>query len=449
MINLKTLLGLPSYLESTDNLLSLELYLSVDNRKLNFDGIFVAIVGERYNSLEHLDKVFESGCRFVVYEKNEENDKLIKPWVKKLVFIAVNDILMFVQEAGFAVANIFKARGGKIIGISGSNGKTTTKEMLSHILKQATRDEDIISTQENNNNHLGVPFTLFQIRKETSIAIIELGSNHPGEIEHLCKMIRPQFGLTTNIGDTHLEFFGSRENVFKEEAKLYDYVTEKFFINNDDELLRTLPTSHLSVRYGKNATLDLDLANKKLNEYSVENSFLVGKHNFLNLMLSVAVAGEVLKRELIELLSYAKSFAPTDNRSQWVSLNEQEIFLDAYNANPSSMKISLDGFLEHLDSIGAKAEDSCLILGDMNELGANGEKFHQDFGRQMQQLDAGEVIFIGKFAKAYAKGLDRSCKTYESSASCKQKIRSDMSKFKYVFIKGSRSLQLETILDIR
>ena len=162
------------------------LNIKVDNRELDSQSLFVAIVGSRFNPLEHLEKVAESGCKYVMCERSQE--ELTKDFQNDINFIFVEDIVKSIQELGHKVAIQFKERGGQIIAISGSNGKTTTKEMLFHLLDQNFSDQ-VICTQKNNNNHLGVPFSLFRIREETKFAIIELGSNHPGEIETLCKII--------------------------------------------------------------------------------------------------------------------------------------------------------------------------------------------------------------------------------------------------------------------
>lgn len=451
MINLKTIFGLSSFVSTTDNLLNLDMFFSVDNRSLTSDNIFIAIVGERYNPLEHLDIVVESGCRFVVYERSSENDELAAPYQNKLVLIRVNEIEAFIAEAGKAVANTFKARGGKIIAISGSNGKTTTKEMLTHILRDSIGNESIAATQKNNNNHLGVPFTLFQIKSSTKVAIVELGSNHPGEIEHLCQIIKPQFGVTTNIGDTHLEFFRTRENVFREEACLAKYCTTAFFKNNDDELLQKLEDEEKFLTYGTNGKdyrFNLD-GEYSINGNKIKNENIMGDHNYINLMLSMSIASVVTGRDLSSFSQSASTFLPTTNRSQWIVKDRLHIFLDAYNANPSSMKAALGEFLRYVSAKKVETTDVCVILGDMNELGKDAAKYHEEFGETIDAHLIHKIIFVGKFAAAYSKSYKGEYLEAESVEASKNDILNIMSKHKYIFIKGSRSLQLESILDIR
>lgn len=451
MLNLKTILGLECFIESSDRFLGLDLKVSVDNRELSEDHIFVAIVGQRYNPLEHLDKVYESGCRFLVYENNESNDQLAAKYKEKLVLIKVKNIEDFIQQAGRAVANTFRCRGGKIIAISGSNGKTTTKEMLTHILKSALGDNAIICTQKNNNNHLGVPFTLFQIEKESMFAIVELGSNHPGEIEHLCQMIQPNLGVTTNIGETHLEFFHNLDNVFKEESTLKDYVSELFFVNKDDDYLKALDLLN-AVEFGQEAKdfkFEFNAGVAKLNNLIVENEFIFGEHNFRNLMLSIAIAHKLLGEKIGQLIKYASEFKPTFNRSQIIDTGKQKVFLDAYNANPTSMKIAIDEFLKHCASIGAAPEDICLVIGDMNELGEQSTQLHQDLAKYIDHSKVSHVLFIGRYSDAYGSCYKGAHTCFSDVSKDKDEVKQLIAKYKFVFIKGSRSLQLEAILDIR
>lgn len=456
MINLKTLFGLKSFLRSSDRFLNLDLNLCVDNRDLNHESIFVAIIGTKYNPLDHLDIVLDKGCRFVVYEKSMENDSKVEKYRKSLVLIEVSSIFNFIQEAGRAVANTFKTRGGKIIAISGSNGKTTTKEMLTYLLSKVCSERSVIATQKNNNNHLGVPFTLFQINQNTQYAVVELGSNHPGEIEHLCQILRPQYGVTTNIGDTHLEFFGSRDEVFKEEASLVNFVSHTFFVNDDDEFLKglvgQLNGTQRVLSFGhqaKDFTFNLDMP-YSVNKVIVANDNILGRHNFTNLLLAISICHVLTDKNIRDIVSFAADFSPTFNRSQWTMQYGTKIFLDAYNANPSSMKLAVDEFLYDIVNIKKEFPQTvCLILGDMNELGKNEKSFHEEFGKNLNGQGIGLIIFVGRFADSYAKHYRGEYEKYASAKDVKKAIVLHAAKYKYIFIKGSRSLQLETILDIK
>jgi UDP-N-acetylmuramoyl-tripeptide--D-alanyl-D-alanine ligase len=450
MINLKEISKLKSFVSTTDRLMNVDLQLCTDNRLLTDEDIFIAIVGERFNPLEHLDIVLNSGCRFVVYEKNQLNEEKIKSYEKNLVFIQVSNIEEFIQEAGKAVAIDYKNRGGKIIAISGSNGKTTTKEMLFHILSNATSSSEVICTQKNYNNHLGVPFTLFQITESTNYAIVELGSNHPGEIETLCHILEPQYGITTNIGDTHLEFFQNRENVFKEEGVLHKYTTKKFFLNTDDEYLKTITSGKNLQSYGTDSdenNLVFSHGSVEINDITIKNTNITGAHNFYNLAAAYIIAVEVLSTDN-KIKESAESFKPTKNRSEWLSLKDQKIYLDAYNANPSSMILAIKGFADHLASIGAKENESCVVIGDMNELGNDASRYHEELGESLNSFEFGDVFFVGRHASDYNKNFKGTSTLMDDSATLRNSYTGCIAKYKYVFIKGSRSLQLETILDI-
>ncbi len=451
MINLKTIYGFKSFIECTDNLLNVDLFFAVDNRKIDDENVFIAIVGEKYNPLKDLEKLRDTGCRFVVYEKNDENDKLVEPFKKFLVFISVENIEQFVEEAGKAVASTFRTRGGKIIAISGSNGKTTTKEMLFHLLSNQLEENEVICTQKNNNNHLGVPFTLFQIRKQTRYAVVELGSNHPGEIEVLAKILYPQFAVTTNIGDSHLEFFHTRENVCKEESVIADYTSDIFYLNSDDKLLSKLNVKNAKSfgEAGKDLHFKMQLNAVAINDIVFENKYIVGKHNFFNLGVALSIAKDALNCKLADLANAAASFKPTANRSQWLELDNKNIFLDAYNANPSSMLAAIEGFLSHIAPIGAKPAETCLVLGDMNELGDNAGQFHTDLAEKLNKHDVDLIIFVGRYKNDFAKGYKGNLLTFNTAAEIKADFAKHTAQHKYLMFKASRTLQLETILDIR
>ncbi|MAZ48836.1 MAG: hypothetical protein CME65_09740 [Halobacteriovoraceae bacterium] len=426
-----------------ENLPSLK--IEVDNRNLDENSLFIAIVGLRFNPLEHLDTVVESGCKFVMCEIQYR--ELTRDFSNQIDFIFVEDITKSIQELAFKVANQFKDRGGKIIAISGSNGKTTTKEMLYHILDH-TFPGETICTQKNNNNHLGVPFSLFQISTKTKFAIIELGSNHPGEIEVLCKIANPDLGVTTNIGATHLEFFDNLENVYKEEATLGHYAVT-FFKNDDDPYLKNFNSQNKLLSFGQNGThfkfLFPSLDSVSVNGKIIKNSNITGKHNLINLALAFSMANFLLPEQVDTLLKAASSFMPTANRSQWLDWKDKKVFLDAYNANPSSMKVAVEGFIDKVDD----TEKALLILGDMNELGDNAAKFHESLGKYLgENFPKSRKVFIGNRAQEYAMGYQGDCDCFGSVQEASNRLNTIVQQVDYLFIKGSRSLQLETILDI-
>ncbi len=425
------------------------LEVSVDNRILSNKSLFIAIVGNRFNPLEHLDKVVSQGCKYVAYESSTENDEKIKSYSDKINFIKVHNIINFIEDLGATVACEFRERGGKIIGISGSNGKTTTKEMLNFLLGKTMGEDKVICTQKNNNNNLGVPFTLFQINSNTEYAIVELGSNHPGEIEVLCRILRPQFGVTTNIGDTHLEFFGSRQKVFEEESVLAKYCSEVFFKNSDDQYLKEIAGNCLSFGLnGADYKLKFGDDHVNINEVVVHNKWITGKHNYFNLAVAFMIANYILPDEQNSIIANAKKFKPTANRSEWIEWKEKKVFLDAYNANPSSMQVAYDGFVDRVKKLGAGLSECTIVMGDMNELGEQSDILHRAIGKHLAQNGATNCIFVGRYAHHYQAGYGEGAKIYKTVNELKLEFLNVIKGTKYIFLKGSRSLQLESVLDI-
>lgn len=427
------------------------LKIEVDNRCLTSESLFIAIKGERFNPLDHLEKVVSAGCEYVLFESGTEIKEEINKYKGKIHFLTVKNIEESIAQIGKVVADRFKERGGKILAIAGSNGKTTTKEMVKALADDVLGKNSNICTQKNNNNHLGVPFTLFQITANTKFAIVELGSNSSGEIEFLCKILSPQYGVTTNIGDTHLEFFETRENVFKEESVISKYCSDAFFINQDDEFLKTLNPNCKTISYGENARdYNFKILGDavEVNNSRFENFSLTGSHNFINLGLSVVMLKEIFKIDFSKLTRAAKDFKPTSNRSEWLKYNDKDIFLDAYNANPSSMKVAIEGFFKKIAPIEPSAV--CVVLGDMNELGDKSKEMHQELGEFTQGYAAGQYVFVGRFSQNYLSGYAGDNAIAVETTQEAQEIVSKLPKsVKYLFIKGSRSLQLERILDIK
>ena len=457
MINVSDFEKCSSYLGSSRKLESeLGVLISTDTRELNENNFFLAIEGEKFNALNFLDQVVKAKCKYVIYTKNSSNDEIIKGFTKEITFIETKDSVKFLQDITGVLSDKFQDNGGKLIAISGSNGKTTTKEMLFHLLKEV--HPETVCTQKNNNNHIGVPLTLLQITNKTKYAIVELGSNHPGEIKVLCDISRPRIGITTNIGDTHLEFFENRENVFKEEgylskAVLNNTATDKiYFVNNDDEYLKINHGSPSSKSFGAsgqdfkfNIEKDNVMVNNKNHEYVITNKFITGKHNFFNLCVAFSVAKEVDPDNTQQYLEAVETFKPTSNRSQWLTVEGSEVFLDAYNANPSSMLSAVEGFVE---KVGVDA-NYCLILGDMYELGPKAEYYHFELSKKLKSQGFKNFIFVGQFSASYNSGCSGKESVFETTDALKKNFKNEvLDKYKYVFIKGSRSLQLESLVDI-
>lgn len=466
MINLKGLLNdCKSVLSISGEMTSDLLGFCHDTRNYQQPSFFVAYPGAKYNPLEHIGPILEKGCPVVVYSEDPNNEKLIYSYKEKFkytAFVKVKDSITFTQELSSTHTKQWQNKGGYLFAISGSNGKTTHKEMLSFVLNQVFPGE-VESTQKNNNNHLGVPFTLLQIKPQTKICILELGSNHPGEIKVLCDIANPQGGLVTNIGATHLEFFDNLENVFHEEAYLYQDLINKnpkkmFFLKNlDDEYLQTLPSA-AGVKTFSQSTSDADFyfqinaPQVSVSEYKntqiLSNTHIAGNHNFSNLATAFVIAQHLFPAEKSKILKACSEFRPTFNRSQWQKILNIDVFLDAYNANPSSMKVALEGFFDEIKRHKIDESKVVLFIGDMNELGSESENYHIELGHFLKKWPLAKVVFIGRFSSLYSKGRPE-CLTFPYVKEIDSaKWREITNNATHAFIKGSRSLQLESLLAI-
>ncbi len=424
------------------------LNLEMDSRKCDESKSFLAITGEKFNALNFLEQVLQNNSKCFIYEDKDNNEELVKKYKDNNFWIKVKDSVLFLQEFSRLISDKIKTKGGHVIGISGSNGKTTTREMLFHLLSSIS--DECISTQKNNNNHIGVPLTLLQANDETKIAIVELGSNHPGEIEVLCKAANPNLAVTTNIGHTHLEFFDGLQGVFEEESYPYQHILShdgKYFINDDDEYLKSLKKSNQTRSFGYESS-DINFTfNKNLltisydsKIFSISNGNITGQHNFFNLGVAFILSLQICGEREEDLLKACESFSPTVNRSEWRQLQNTKIFLDAYNANPSSMIASLEGFKSSLP----KDAKPLYIIGDMNELGDLTEKLHYETALRCNDLGVSDITFVGKYSKGFKEGFKGTLTILNSIDEYKNNLKN----FTHVFIKGSRSLQLERILDI-
>ncbi len=438
-----------------------------DTRAFKYPGAFVAIPGAKVNVLDLINPLLDLGCELIIYQDSSENNKKadqLSEAYPAVQFIKVSDSVDFLQEITHYHATDWQSQNPAhvLFGISGSNGKTTHKEMLNFILNKVFPGE-IVGTEKNNNNHLGVPLTLLNINPLTKFVILELGSNHPGEIKVLCDIAAPNAGLTTNIGATHLEFFGDEKAVFDEEAYLYHAVKDQtsskgfYLINEDDSFLKTLASTKGSIRYGSSAKAQAKVSYLKDGAilkfdgktYKATNSNITGKHNFLNLVTTVFIASHFFPSKKSQIMKAASEFVPTKNRSQWIDVEKAKIYLDAYNANPSSMKAALEGFKDSLAQKNLKPSDSYIVLGDMNELGENGPSYHADLGHFIKELGFTHVCFVGRFAKDYIKGYGNGAESAPTSSDFRPTYRAKiLSQYAYHFVKGSRSLQLESLFDI-
>ncbi|WP_163322182.1 UDP-N-acetylmuramoyl-tripeptide--D-alanyl-D-alanine ligase [Draconibacterium mangrovi] len=413
--------------------------VSTDSRKIENGCIFFALKGANFNGNKYAHDALKKGAAFAVVDEAEyaTDDKIL----------LVDDVLTSLQQLAH---HHRKLLGLPILAITGTNGKTTTKELISTVLAKKFK---VSFTQGNLNNHIGVPLTLLTMDKNTEFGVVEMGANHPGEIADLCKIADPDFGIITNIGRAHLEGFGSFEGVIKTKGELYDYLGEKngvVFYNADNKLLveigKALPKR---ISYGKeNASFTGETiqsppfihvkANFKKGVLYL-NSNLIGDFNFENILAAACIAN-YFDVDPLKIQQAIKEYQPTNNRSQLINKGELKIIMDAYNANPTSMAASIVSFLDNLKG------DKYLILGDMLELGEYSEDEHTKIVELIPNELKSSTFLVGKeFSKAntgegikFFIHVDELC-TY---------LKNEPIKNGNILIKGSRGIQLEKVLDL-
>jgi len=375
-------------------MLSSELYnyfkesssVSTDTRLINKGSIFFALKGENFDGNKFAEEAIKSGASYAVIDDQSLNNPK---------FIKVKNVLKSLQDLSkFHRSKLLKT---KIIALTGSNGKTTTKELISEVLKKKYK---IISTIGNLNNHIGVPLTLLRIKQNTEIAIVEMGANHLNEIKLLTDLINPDFGLITNFGKAHLEGFGSIEGVIKGKSELYDFLIKndkKAFINNDDYIQNQFIGNKISFskedksNYIFKEVKDTNYAGLNYNDFIVDSK-LTGNYNYHNIAFATSV-GLYFNISIEKIKEAISNYIPSNNRSQIIKKNNKLIILDAYNANPTSMISAINSLIE-------KQGKKSVILGDMYELGNQSEKEHHDLIDFCVKNNFENIFLIGnKFFK--------------------------------------------------
>lgn len=405
-----------------------------DTRKISPNCIFFALKGDNFNGNTYAAQALEKGASYAIVDEEEfaGHDKAI----------LVNNVLNTLQELSRFHRNYCKA---KVIGLTGSNGKTTTKELITAVL---SRKYKTIATKGNLNNHIGVPLTLLSITPDTEMAIVEMGANHLKEIEFLCKLAMPDFGYITNFGKAHLEGFGSEEGVIKGKSELYDYLTshdKSIFFNADDPIQKE-KLSNVIKKFGYSQNNSEFFRIKLVGadpfvKISVDDiqitTQLVGSYNFTNCCAAILI-GKYFNVELDEIKRGIENYIPQNNRSQIINKNGHHIILDAYNANPTSMKAALENFQQ------LKADYKIAFLGDMFELGKTAEKEHQEISNIATNMKFDQVFLIGEnFFKTKS-----DLRKFKSFDHLRETLNNKTLKNATILIKGSRGMALERILDL-
>ena len=410
--------------------------VSTDSRKIEKDAVFFALKGENFDANDFALQVAQEGLASLVVA-----DRKTLPQHERLLI--VDDTLKTLQD--LAAYHRQQSRA-TILSITGTNGKTTTKELVSAVLAKKYR---IIHTIGNLNNHIGVPLTLLRIQPDTEIAVVEMGASHPGEIDFLCKIADPDYGLITNIGKAHLEGFGSFEGVIKTKTELYRHIKaygKAVFVNQGNPLLWEQSEGQNRITYGRHCGADAPVAPGACNPYlsvvwkkHLIQTHLVGSYNFENVAAAIGVGQHfgVDENAIIEAL---EAYTPTNSRSQVIETQHNRIIMDAYNANPTSMRAALVNFATIC------GEQHLLILGDMRELGSASEEEHRNILNLMKELDYKEALLVGANFKAYNENPN--WKTFENIGELCQYLESHPVSGKTLLVKGSHSVQLEKVLPL-
>lgn len=415
--------------------------VTTDSRNCPKGSLFIALKGESFNGNTFATQALADGCAYVIVDEatyTVEGDER---------YILVNDCLQTLQQ----LANYHRRQlGTRIIGITGTNGKTTTKELISAVLSQGY---NILYTKGNLNNHIGVPVTLLRLKAEHDLAVIEMGANHQGEIKFLSEIVEPDYGIITNVGKAHLEGFGSFEGVIKTKGELYDFLRMKgdstIFIHHDNPFLMDIAQGLNQIPYGSDDSLYVNgqvtdnspylafewKTGKEGEQHEVQTQ-LIGEYNFPNALAAVAI-GCFFGIEPHKIDEALASYTPQNNRSQLKKTEDNTLIIDAYNANPTSMMAALKNF-HHMT-----AEHKMLILGDMKELGTESEAEHQKITDYINECGFEKVLLVGNtFASA-----QHSFQTFADAKEVITYLQAEKPEQYMILIKGSNSIKLSSIVD--
>ena len=415
--------------------------VTTDSRNCPEGSLFIALKGDNFNGNAFATKALESGSNYAIVDEVEYAP------AGDPHYILVDSCLHTLQE----LANYHRRQiGTRIIGITGTNGKTTTKELIAAVLSPKYT---ILYTQGNLNNHIGVPLTLLRLKAEHDLGIIEMGASHPGDIKELVDIAEPDYGIITNVGKAHLEGFGSFEGVIKTKGELYDFLRKKegstVFIHHDNAYLMNIAGGLNLIPYGTEDDLYVNgritgnspyltfewKAGKAGETYQVQTQ-LIGEYNFPNALAAITI-GLFFGVEAAKINEALAGYTPQNNRSQLKKTNDNTLIIDAYNANPTSMMAALQNFRN------MEVPHKMLLLGDMRELGAESAAEHQKIADYIKECDFEEVWLVGEqFAAA-----EHSFKTYPNVQEVIKELETNKPKGYTILIKGSNGIKLSSTVD--
>ncbi|MCW3161559.1 UDP-N-acetylmuramoyl-tripeptide--D-alanyl-D-alanine ligase [Chryseobacterium oryctis] len=406
--------------------------VTIDSRKIEVNDIFFAFSGENFNAATLAEKAIDEGALAVIVEQKDFEN------IAKNIFY-VPSTLDFLQKLAVYHRNQLSI---PIIGLTGSNGKTTTKELIHAVLSEKF---NVQYTFGNLNNHIGVPLTILSIKLDHEMAVIEMGANHQKEIESLCAISQPNYGYITNFGKAHLEGFGGFEGVIKGKSELYDYLKNhnQIILVNENDAIQVEKTEDYSpkITFGKESSnYDFTAFSKDhfvglsyQNEEAV--SKLTGEYNFTNLCAAASL-GLYFGIKFDKIKNAIENYTPTNMRSQVVKKDDKTLVLDTYNANPSSMAASLNNFITFEGS-------KTIIIGDMLELGDESEKEHQDILNLALNLGFNTIITVGKNFK----NINRSETAFDNTSELIDYLKLNKIQTDNVLLKGSRGIALEKAIE--
>ena len=411
--------------------------ITTDSRNCPKGSIFFALKGDKFDGNQYAGKALASGC---VYAVIDNPDYYIGERT-----ILVDHVLKTLQPLAH---HHRKVLGLPIIGITGTNGKTTTKELLAAVLSTKF---NLLYTEGNFNNHIGVPLTLLRLTHDHEMAVIEMGASHPGDIKELVDIVHPNYGIITNVGRAHLEGFGSFEGVIRTKGELYDYIRRskgKIFIKKENEYLQSIAKGIEQITYGNGddafasgqvVSCDPFLVFnwKQQGKLHTVETHMIGSYNLDNVLAAVAV-GRFFKIPAERISRAIAAYEPTNNRSQFKKTDNNELSIDAYNANPSSMKVALDNF------ITMPVQPKAIILGDMRELGPTSNELHAEVVEQIKKGQFDKVFLCGEHFSKVGKEFS----PFATTEAMTEELRRQPLKGYHILIKGSHSMGLEKLVDI-
>jgi len=439
--------------------------VTTDSRTLKGGEMFFALKGENFDGNEYALKALEAGAAYAVVNASSEvgtaaaEGRLPSDVSERLVI--VEDTLKTLQELARWHRSMTFVDGKPltVIALTGTNGKTTTKELIREVLSVKY---NVTATEGNLNNSIGVPLTLLKIDSQTRIAVVEMGASHPGDIKELVDIALPNYGLITNVGKAHLLGFGSFEGVMATKGELYDYLrrtSDMVFLNVDNPYLCRMAAERnlqsdperpyslvlpYGVEYQGCSVLPADADNPYLRishpDYGVISTNLVGSYNADNVMAAIAVGGR-FGVSLEDAAKAIEAYVPSNNRSQMTKTGRNVLIVDAYNANPSSMDVAL----KNLSSV--VAERKAVMLGDMLELGADSQSLHREVVEKLLVMDLSLICLVGKEFAAASAGID-GIRCFETSDALAQWLKENPLDGATALIKGSRGTKMEKVIPM-